>query len=269
MRKNFEPIYFPAFVADLQAQGIEISVRWDCGGDETICTPHYNSHNFYQINRWVQESRESEASREKLMALFPGQENLKARSPWLGQLQNFDESLSMRIIDELSLPNAGEHYHRGEGQLKALDDQKIVLLYNSHEYYYDSTKDTFHFEGPDPLQIKEHLYRLAFEFWGEVNFNELQQTELRIHFSLQIHEGDEMPIGEADWQPYEAFFQVKMSKTYRKHFLNGLNQRSLADVYFEGNMRPDGTYEVRANRNYRIGTQHQNKEVVLYPLEID
>ena len=89
----------------IRAHGGELIVDWNAGGDETLV---------------------SLRGRDVAGVLRPLREDYERRGPlW---------KLREAIVDELELPNSGEQYHQGEGQVSLGPDGEVVLHFSSRDY---------------------------------------------------------------------------------------------------------------------------------------
>lgn len=234
----------------LEKEG-KVLVGWNAGGDQT---PVY----FYTIENGEKKYKDNEIYRE----------------------------LRWQIIEELSLPNASERYHKGQGKICLNEKRKVVLEFTSKEYEIDDSTDydwdewsneltvwseetSFREESLDKQQTKvldriyledkfditSHLNRLEIKLLGEFN------AELTSHtwVNITIIHGDKFELENQ----INVFYRGKIQKvldTLMQKYLD----KDFIGIYIEGILQSDHSVQFKLVENaYTILNIYNNKQIVL------
>ncbi|WP_299459372.1 hypothetical protein [uncultured Microscilla sp.] len=152
-------------LAHIQAQGKVLKATWNAGGDETLCKIYV-------------EERGQEVDHD-----------------FLWQDIQIDWELSDLIAERLELPNAGEMYNYGEGEVTLNAEGEMVIVYNCKEYAYacyqhgqpEMSRTTVF---TDPFGLRQYTHRAKIMLLAEID--EAGQVETQL--SIEVIEGDEPEV---------------------------------------------------------------------------
>lgn len=218
-------------IVTLAKQGRKIVSTWDAGGDQTLCSV------------FVQNAQGKDE-------LFPETDNKP------GQV------LVHKIIDELNLPNAGEHYHKGRGEVLLDANQHIVIRFTSkaHIENYDDTE-----EYQQDLDLPElaanllpYLNRLSLTIDCDLYNDQTIGGGARIEYM----EGDEIALHHQTCYGYKKAI-VALLEPYRLLIMQG-EGRQLGNVEVTGNMQPDGMVKLVIKKTYYDVNNYEDVTEVLF-----
>lgn len=129
----------------------KIRVEWKAGGDETIL-------NYYYQDRILSDSK----------------------SGLLGQI-------SMYLIEKFDLPNAGEYYNDGNGEI-FIENDKVRLIYSEYAYSEDYIEDSeeelepFNLSIiPEILTVLKNTGETSLEFDTTITFYQEKTIDFRLY----------------------------------------------------------------------------------------
>lgn len=134
--------------------GVRIFYEWDAGGDSTPCWP--------------------------------------VTEPEIDFPEELHDLLYDEIVSELKLPNAGEHFKKGKGELFFREEDVLVIRYSldeSQDYESDDLPDwrrAEEIEMDDPAGLRKYLNRGTVFFEMEIDWKRNEKFEIR----FRMNEGD-------------------------------------------------------------------------------
>lgn len=229
----------------LQNPDYQIFADWDAGGDQTPCN--------IRIFKNGQEQKYDTYS-------------------------DFHEDLRWQIIMTLDLPNAGETYHKGKGEIKLGENDAIIIafsakasqaFYESEEAYEKAIKEIVFPRGievqyEDPFRFKPYLHRIQIEVTGDAS----EDGYINVYPRLRVIHGDEIPFTDAA----KKYYQKKLEKV-----LQGLvshikthNQDAkdfwICNAHLSGILNPDLVVRFQTDFGLQEITEiFENESVVLIP----
>ncbi len=216
-------------VRDLHARGVKLGYEWDAGGDDTLC--------------WPVTTPEYEIAEELRGELYDA------------------------IVGKLELPNAGEHYIKGKGELFIRDeDDALVMRFSQEEsWYYEGdevpavrTREEISMEDPSGFRkfIPRGDVRLEFgmDWKGRETFNILFDPK----------EGD---APEMDYTGRAYYISVlrPYAELYTKFFGPRENGFVGGKVTVYCALRADGKALVSVLDDLRLVKEYIDDEVILIP----
>jgi len=206
---------------------IRVFAEWDAGGDSTPCRAYPN----------------------------PGEEDY-----WKSEDRPYYEELGDRIVDALRLPNAGERYHAGRGEIFLGKKNEIFLRFTSREYEFASDFDiednrllrwenTYHSGRPvtnrESQFTRTHVFEKPFDIGNILHRAELQLTgemdlagNKQANVILRMINGDEVVLS----QEAEAFYKKKILEVLAESesLLRGRKKDS-GGLFISGELEADGS----------------------------
>ena len=220
-------------IIDHYAQrGQQLIVEWDAGGDETLM--------------WVRDP-DSRPGEQKILKFPP-----------------LEEALDL-ICHELQLPNAGEHFHQGRGELLLDENREAFIQFNSRDYclvgnYHwdeENVEDGsdpragrmmyWHYEGERPIEsgqymrevdiepdhrVESILHRAEVALCGEMDQNGNQNAQIWI----EVINGDKVELPEE----VRRYYLEKVADVLEdcRSLFDGTSP-SPVGVYVEGRLRDE------------------------------
>lgn len=215
-------------IAKRISSGHKIRFKWDAGGDQTICYFEEGDGDFLK--------------------------------------KEYAASLNERVIVELNLPGAGEHYHEGGGEIFMTAEGAVAIRFSGNEFTYswdekdlpDSREATVLAE--DRGKLRRFLSR------SQIMLNLIYdwQGKWEISLNTRIEEGDAPYLNEEAKQYYESILHP-IAAPYLKRF--GPKEEYILGGRIELIMEIKETDEspVDVCPEFQIIHLHQNKEVILIP----
>ncbi len=215
-------------VRDLLVRGVKLGYEWDAGGDNTLC--------------WPVTTPEEEISRE------------------------LSDELYRLIVDKLQLPNAGDYYKKGSGELFFTPLEELALRYSLEEswpYDDDTVPNAFindEIAIADPAGLGRWFSRGKIGLKLEVDWK--GKKELKP--DILIREGDAPELDEKATAEYTALLMP-----YAELLVSYFGPRD--DSYVKGYvtiycaMQSNGWAKIGGYGTYLHITEHSGKEVILLP----
>lgn len=215
-------------VGKILAAGKQIRYEWDAGGDQTIC------------NLVEEDDKHVD-------------ENLRG-------------ILYRHLVDELQLPNAGEHYHKGSGEIFMTAENAVAVRFSGFEnnYYIDKSIPTacdyFDCRIEDRGNLRRYLHRATVMVHLVCDWK--TGWELEVH--ADIEEGDSPAISKEAEEYYTAILRPYL-EPYAARF--GMRE----DGYLGGTVRiyfkvtDSDEVGLELDPEYQMVEEHENKEVILIP----
>lgn len=207
-------------------QGHQVKVTWDAGGDQTLCNV------FIELPDGTQK-------------MFPD-----TSEPKVSYL------LVYEITDQLNLPNAGEFYHQGKGEIRINTTDDIELHFTSKAYDGDTHEvesSTQYLNLPTwASQVTPYLHRANFTVSGDM----YEDGETSIYINLEFIEGDEIPLPALAKENYEKAVS-QLFVPYKKMLMQGAGKQ-LGSVFIWGSMQADGQVKLAVEKYYNEVELYQN-----------
>ena len=258
---NTEKIIIEA-VKTYKAQGLPILASWNAGGDQTPCSVQINGK--YDVTH-----------------------------------ENIDicNALRNKIIYRLSLPNAGETYHTGSGEIDINLSDEVFIKFTAVRYmdYYDGFypnyfyyKDENWFSGSDedefpkinklktlreqhsindPLGLTKLLNRAQVTFMARIN----DDLNIENKFYLEVRQGDAPDTSEANLSSYFdtvnqlLFNKFELFKTQEKPLKKQEEYYPFNSLILEAILSKSGEIECIFKPSLEIFTSYKDEKVVLIP----
>ena len=190
-----------------------ITVKWDAGGDE--CMVYFSTKDGDKIEYF--------------------EENLG----W--ELQDL-------IAEKLMLPNAGECYNNGEGEVFLSEGNQLCIRFSAKEYYYDYETEQRKLRLEDKHNLKQYLPKAAISF----SYRSDGDSEPRFHLGTRVRHGDEIHLDKSKKEYYQQQFQPILA-TYQEEFmLTKLIDKQLASVDLSADLTENGILDIMVSKNYQV-----------------
>jgi hypothetical protein len=208
--------------------GKKIRIEWDAGGDETPVNFIDKDGDFFEKEEAV--------------------------------------SLISKLIEELNLPCAGEHYHKGEGEIYTTAENAVAIRFsgNEHTYSWDEKglpdSQSGNVIAEDRGQLRRFLKRstillnLVYDWKGN----------WEITLNTRIEEGDAPLLTDEAKQYYEKILHP-LAEPYLRHFGQKEDHFLGGTVGLAMEIGETDESVVEIFPEFKILTEHQNKEVILFP----
>ena len=187
-------------LSDLKQKNQQLLVKWNAGGDETI------------VNIYTKEGSKEKYFNER------GYE------------------LNDHIADLLELPNAGEYYNNGNGEIY-IESELIFFKYNELAYYEDDEVEEerikLDIKMPNIEPCKKYIKgkRLAkINYYGSISYLD----KLERNFTMNVHNTE---------RKHTHLFKKELHEIIEKNILNLYkNKRRLVDICYGGYIAIDTIY---------------------------
>lgn len=152
-------------VTHLKRQGKTVKASWNAGGDETLC----------QV--YIEEN---------------GQE---VEHDFMWQDLQIDWELTDLIVERLNLPNNGDQYNYGGGEIDVTPQGDVMITYSSKEYAYacyscEQPEVKKNPVFPDPFGLRQYVHRAKISLIAEID----DCGEVQANVEIEVREGDEPTI---------------------------------------------------------------------------
>lgn len=225
------------FIKSVQTEGKKIVVEWDAGGDQTPV--------WFKI--WDKTGKEIEEGR-------------KNEDYWMF-LRDF-------IVYELGLPNAGERYHRGKGEISC-ENEQVYISYSAKEFTEDYEDETIEFTLEDRFGLLNCQYKAHISFslrLGEVDrgsdlLDEYSKEGFWVH--KRILEGDDIIVTDEMTAYYKEQFE-QVGKRFEAELGQTLFGKTLCEItltYDEQDLLGRGMLKV--DKYYELSQLYENEKRVL------
>lgn len=243
MNQEQKNLIIKSFVGEILNNDGKINCTWDAGGDETIC--------------WVSINEEKEIEWEGL---------------------NINLELADMVIGALNLPNAGELFHRGEGQISLNELGSVIITFDSKEYIEDPEnfslldiehasleedeispeRKFFHIALEDHYQVKSYLHRIELHLWGEIDEAGRQQQNVK----LEVIHGDELYLSSDTINYYKTQLKEILQDCLEKSEKQASNKNPRS-LFLRGKLDPDHQAHFILDYCYYEHLQFYQKERII------
>jgi|GEM_PF-2223670 len=167
------------------------------------------------------------------------------------------------IAETLELPNAGEYYNKGHGEIDVNQEGQVVLRYSTRAYYYDGSDEEEEntdcsewIAVEDLFGLSQYLHRvkISFSLWmtveesGNIGYETYNQI---IH--LSIMEGDEIILPKEAESYYLNVIKNHLQK-FEPEFApkeEQVGSKTLQSMYISGTLEPS-EIRLQLHKSYEV-----------------
>lgn len=223
----------------LKANAHTIKASWNAGGDETLCQVYLEEN---------------------------GQE---IEHDFLWQDLQIDWELTDLIVAALDLPNAGEMYNYGNGEITLTSQGDVIITFDAKEYVY-AAYDHGQPEAKitallaDPFALKQYTHRANIQLSTEMD----EEAHIQTRIEIEVIEGDEILLAPEVIQSIEIQLQ-QLIKQYAQEGLPivGVSHPpniQTCGITMSGQFSADASIEFTLLREYEyLKISNQKKQVLL------
>lgn len=168
--------------------------------------------------------------------------------------------LAESIVEKLSLPNASENYHKGEGEIQLNDEGEIVLHFDSREHTYGKEEtETVALLVEDPENLRSYLHKCEIELNGRWELD----GKVEGYLFIETLYGDEVKIDDSRTGFYTQIVESLLQKIIQESIPMNDAEQELSMIWLQGKLTKEPIVYFQVNKSYDQVLYHTKEQVVL------